>query len=87
MLNLEKKSKLFKALGDPIRLKIIDHLLKKGCCTCICELSKILKRDQSVVFRHVMILKEVDLVNTNKDARFLMCCIKNRAKLIKILEV
>ena len=86
MKNLEQKSRLHKALGEPIRLKIIEYLMKKGQCTCICELSKLLKRDQSVIFRHIHILKGAGILNTNKEAKYLMCCIKDKDKFKRILE-
>ncbi|NQU79104.1 winged helix-turn-helix transcriptional regulator [Candidatus Woesearchaeota archaeon] len=86
MNNLETKSRLYKALGEPIRLKIIKHLMKKGKCTCICELSKVLERDQSVIFRHIQILKNADILNTNKEAKYLMCCIKDEDKIKRLLE-
>jgi DNA-binding transcriptional ArsR family regulator len=86
MKNLEQKAMLYKALGEPIRLKIIEHLLKKGSCTCICELSKALKRDQSVIFRHIQTLKDAGVLKTNKEARYLMCCIKDKNRIRKILE-
>ena len=86
MTNLIEKSKLYKALGEPIRLRIIDHLLKKAECICICELSKFLKRDQSVIYRHIQILKEVNLLKTNKESKYLMCCIKDKGRVKKILR-
>lgn len=86
MKTLAEKSRLYKALGEPIRLKIIEYLLKKGQCTCICELSKLLERDQSVIFRHIQILREADILNTNKEAKYLMCCIKDKDKIKRILE-
>lgn len=86
MKDLEKKSRVFKALGEPIRLKIIEYLMKKGKCTCICDLSKILKRDQSVIFRHIQILKDCGILNTDKEAQFLMCCIKDKDKIMKFLK-
>lgn len=85
MKHLEAKVKFYKALADPIRLKILDYLVKKGQCTCICELSKALKRDQSVIFRHIQLLKDADILNTNKEAKYLMCCIKDKEKIKKIL--
>ena len=84
MKNLEEKSRFYKALGDPIRLQIIAHLMKKELC--ICELTKLLKRDQSVIFRHVQILKEAGILKTNKEAKFLICCIKCKDKVRRILN-
>jgi ArsR family transcriptional regulator, arsenate/arsenite/antimonite-responsive transcriptional repressor len=85
MKHLEAKVKFYKVLADPIRLKILDYLVKKGQCTCICELSKALKRDQSVIFRHIQLLKDADILNANKEAKYLMCCIKDKEKIKKIL--
>ena len=76
---------MYKALGEPIRLKIIEYLLNKGQCTCICELSKSLKRDQSVIYRHIQTLKDVNILNTHKESKYLMCCIKDQDKLKRIL--
>lgn len=86
MKNLNERLRLYKALGEPIRLKIVDHLLKKEKCICICELSKLLKRDQSVIFRHIQILKDADVLSTNKEAKYLMCCIKDKNKIKRLLE-
>jgi len=53
MRNIKEKSKFFKALGDQVRLKIVDYLMKKDDTICICDLSSIIKKDPSVTFRHV----------------------------------
>jgi len=86
MLNTEKKSNFYKALGEPIRLKIIEYLLDKKDCACICDLTKFVNRDQSVVFRHIKILQDAGIIKTEKKANFLMCCIKNKKKISKCLE-
>lgn len=86
MKSIETKTRLFKALGDPIRLRIIEYLLKEGTCTCICELSKCLKRDQSVIFRHIQTLKDAGILSTHKQAKYLMCCIKDKEKIKRMLE-
>ncbi len=86
MSNLEKKARLFKALSEPARLKIISHLMKKECCCCICELSRILKKDPSVVFRHIEILRNAGLIKTKKESKFLHCCISDKKKLQMLLQ-
>ncbi|MFH2028506.1 MAG: metalloregulator ArsR/SmtB family transcription factor [Nanoarchaeota archaeon] len=83
---MQMKAEFFKALGEPIRLKIIKYLLDRKECSCICHLSSYLKRDQSVVFRHMQILKDAGIVQTRKEARFLFCCLKDKKKIKKILE-
>lgn len=86
MIDLEKKSKFFKALSDPIRLKIVEHLLNEKQYTCTCNLTKLIKRDQSVIFRHIQILKDAGIITTEKKACFLMCCLKNKKQVRKYLE-
>lgn len=86
MKDLKEKSRFYRALSEPIRLRIIEYLLDKKECLCICELSKLLKKDQSVIFRHIQLLKEVGIVGTCKENKFLMCCLKNKSKIRKFLE-
>ncbi len=86
MTDLLKKAGFFKALGEPIRLKIVSYLLEKEQCVCICDLSKLLKRDQSVIFRHIQILKKEGIVSTRKEEKYLMCCIADKNKIKKYLE-
>ena len=86
MTNLDTKAKFYKSLSEAIRLKIIAYILKKDKCTCICELSKLLKKDQSVIFRHIIILKETGILSTKKEGKYLMCCVKDKNKIKRILE-
>jgi DNA-binding transcriptional ArsR family regulator len=85
-MKLEQKSRFFSAMGDPIRLKLITFMLERQACVCICQLAEHVKRDQSVVFRHVQILRDAGIVSTNKKDKFLMCCIKNKARIRKYME-
>lgn len=86
MKNMDGKSKFFKALGDPIRLKIIDHLMKNNSPVCVCDLSKTVKRDVSVIFRHAQLLKDVGIIETRKENKFLMCKIKDKTKMEELLK-
>jgi ArsR family transcriptional regulator len=86
MKNIEEKTQFYKALADPIRLKIIDILLNKKACTCCCELTKNIKRDQSVIFRHIQVLKDAGIINTEKKDRFLMCCLKDKDMIEKLMR-
>jgi len=86
MKNIETKSKFFKALGDQVRLEIINYLMKKRAPICICNLSKVIKRDPSVIFRHVQLLKDAGIIETQKDNKFLMCKIKDKIKIEELLK-
>ncbi|MBU0628168.1 MAG: metalloregulator ArsR/SmtB family transcription factor [Nanoarchaeota archaeon] len=81
----EQKSKLFSALGDQTRLKIIEYLIKNNC-KCICHIAKYVKKDQSTVFRHIEILKNAGLIETRKQDKFLFCSIKDQEKLKRLME-
>ena len=81
-----QRARFYRALGAPIRLRIIEHLLAAEGCLCICELASQLKRDQSVVFRHIEVLREAGIVKTTKEERFLWCCIRDKKKMKTSLE-
>jgi len=57
--------KSFKALSDPIRIRILKVLEKKRMC--VCELTSVLKIGQSNVSHHLKVLKEAGLVNDKKN--------------------
>jgi ArsR family transcriptional regulator len=57
----EDIAKIFKALGHPTRIKIVEHLLKKN--TCICgEIVDIFPFSQSTISQHLKLLKESGIV-------------------------
>jgi len=82
---VEKKARLYHALGEPTRLRILLHLLGKKEPLCICHLSRHLGKDQSVVFRHIQLLREAGLVLTQKQGPFLYCRLKNNLKIRRLL--
>ncbi|MBN1157031.1 winged helix-turn-helix transcriptional regulator [Candidatus Woesearchaeota archaeon] len=84
--DFEKKSRYFKALSEPVRLKILDYLLKRRECSCICHLSKALNKHESVILRHIQQLKSAGIVNTRKNERFLFCCVGDKDKIKRLLE-
>ena len=85
-MKIDDKVSFFKALSDENRLKILQYLLTREKCSCICELSKLLEKDQSVIFRHIQILKKAQIVETCKESKYLMCYVKDKNKIRKLLE-
>jgi len=57
--------KSFKALSDPIRIRILKLLKKKTMC--VCELTSVLKIGQSNMSHHLRILKEAGLINDKRN--------------------
>ena len=56
MLSMKHHAQIFKALSDPIRLRIILLLQSQGEL-CVCDLIAVLKLPQSTVSRHLAYLK------------------------------
>jgi DNA-binding transcriptional ArsR family regulator len=53
---------LFKALGHPARLAILQHLLSDRCCMC-CDFATEIGLAQPTVSRHLKVLKEAGLIH------------------------
>jgi len=62
---IAKIEKVFKALGDKSRLRIINMLGEKSLC--VCEITEVLKLSQSTVSGHLRVLKDAGLVEDEKD--------------------
>lgn len=72
---------VFKALGDPTRLKILE--LVKDSEKCICEIIPETGKSQPNVSQHLKVLKISGLINERKDGTRIMV----RASNHKIYEV
>ena len=59
------KATVFYALSDPIRLEIVQYL--RDGEKCVCEIVPHLNLIQSLVSRHLRILKETGIVKCRKD--------------------
>lgn len=65
MKNLNKfRAKVFSALADPVRLKILECL--RGGERCVCEIVPSVGIPQPLVSRHLAILKSCGLVKYRK---------------------
>jgi len=70
--------KVFKALSESTRLRIIMLLLKRELC--VCELTFILKMEQSRISHQLRILRDVDLVEDVRDKKWIIYKIPDAAK-------
>lgn len=66
--DIEVQAKIFKAMSDPFRLKIL-LLLREGEL-CGCEIMVGLDRPQSTTSHHLSILKDAGLIRERKDGRW-----------------
>ena len=62
---LEFKARVFKVLGDPNRLRIVDFLRDGERCQC--EIIPMLDQSQPTVSRHLRLLEEAGLVRSRRD--------------------
>ncbi len=67
--NLNKQEKIFKALSDRNRIRIIKMLQKKSLC--VCEITEVLKLATSTVSKHLSVLKEAGLIVDAKDGKWI----------------
>ena len=70
--------KIFKALSDPNRLRIVLLLLKKELC--VCELTFILGMEQSRVSHHMRVLREAAIAEDVRDGRWIVYRVPDEAK-------
>ncbi len=64
---LLRLSEIFKTLGDPTRLRIINTLLSGEMC--VCDLSVVLDMDHSAVSHQLRVLKDRRIVKLRKDGK------------------
>ncbi len=62
---------IFKALGEPTRLKIIKLLAERELC--VCDLEEVMQISQPRVSQHLKVLKHAGLVNERKEGQRTIC--------------
>ena len=60
----------FKALGDPVRLRLF-YLLSLSGELCVCRFTDALSLPQSTVSRHLAVLRHAGLVDTRRDGKWI----------------
>jgi ArsR family transcriptional regulator, arsenate/arsenite/antimonite-responsive transcriptional repressor len=56
-----------KALGDPIRMQIVDVLRKHAGKVCVCELVPLFDLSQPTVSHHLKVLREAGIVGSERQ--------------------
>jgi DNA-binding transcriptional ArsR family regulator len=63
--SLELKAGIFKVLGDPNRIRILEML--RGGEMCQCEIAPKIDRSQPTVSRYLSMLEETGLIRSRKE--------------------
>lgn len=82
-MDLERQVKIFKALGDPTRLRIVRMLSEKELC--VCEIIPATGKSQPTTSAHLKILYEAGLVKSRKEGLSVYYSLAD-SKLKKILD-
>jgi len=77
------KAKVFKALADPVRLKIIEFL--RDGEKCVCEIILHVDIAQPLVSRHLKILRDSGLVRVRKEGNRRYYSVTD-SKIFKIID-
>lgn len=56
-----------RALGDPIRLQLVDVLRKHAGKVCVCELVPLFDLSQPTVSHHLKVLRDAGLVDSERQ--------------------
>ena len=62
-----RMAQVAKALGDPVRLQLIDVLQKHAGKVCVCELVPLFDLSQPTVSHHLKVLREAGLVGYERQ--------------------
>lgn len=63
-------ARVAKALGDPIRLQIIDVLRRHGGTVCVCEITPLFDVGQPTVSHHLRVLRDAGLVASERRGQW-----------------
>jgi ArsR family transcriptional regulator len=62
----ERMAEVAKALGDAIRLQLVDVLRKHAGKVCVCELTPLFDVGQPTVSHHLKVLREAGVVDSER---------------------
>src|SRR6185503_1461609 len=62
----ERMATVAKALGDPVRLQLVDVLRKHAGKVCVCELVPLFDLSQPTVSHHLKVLRDAGIVGSER---------------------
>jgi ArsR family transcriptional regulator len=63
----QRMAAIAKALGDPVRLQLVDVLRKHAGKVCVCELVPLFDLSQPTVSHHLKVLREAGIVGSERQ--------------------
>jgi ArsR family transcriptional regulator len=62
-----RMAEVAKALGDPVRLQLVDVLRKHAGKVCVCELVPLFDLSQPTVSHHLKVLRQAGIVGSERE--------------------
>src|ERR1700686_1430308 len=62
-----RMAEVAKAIGDPVRLQLVDVLRKHAGKVCVCELVPLFDLSQPTVSHHLKVLREAGIVDSERQ--------------------
>ena len=62
-----RMAQVAKALGDPIRVQLVDVLRKHAGKVCVCELTPLFQISQPTVSHHLKVLRDAGIVDSERQ--------------------
>jgi ArsR family transcriptional regulator, arsenate/arsenite/antimonite-responsive transcriptional repressor len=62
----ERMASIAKALGDPVRVQLVDVLRKAAGQVCVCELVALFDLSQPTVSHHLKVLRQAGIVDSER---------------------
>lgn len=62
-----RMAEVAKALGDPVRIQLVDVLRKHAGKVCVCELVPLFDLSQPTVSHHLKVLREAGIVGSERQ--------------------
>jgi ArsR family transcriptional regulator, arsenate/arsenite/antimonite-responsive transcriptional repressor len=63
----ERMATVAKALGDPVRLQLVDVLREHAGKVCVCELVPLFNLSQPTVSHHLKVLRDAGIVGSERQ--------------------
>ncbi|HHU88902.1 MAG: ArsR/SmtB family transcription factor [Sphaerochaetaceae bacterium] len=70
----EESAQLFKALGHPVRLAMIEALNERSWC--VCELAESLEINKSAASKHLSLLNSLGVIEMEREGTRVNCTLK-----------
>lgn len=75
----ERMGEIAKALGDPVRVQLVDVLRKHAGKVCVCELVPLFDLSQGTVSHHLKKLREAGVVGSERQGLWAYYYVKPEA--------